>query len=104
VFRNWIPCYANLSSGILDKIPKKLDPPLQPQPGYVDGWGLHVVEGLSVLRLYMAGGFCTILCLILYIALLVAWKSRQDAAATAGLCFAILGLLLMGVQLRQREV
>jgi len=52
----------------------------------------------------MAGGFCTILCLILYITLLVAWKSRQDAAATAGLCFAILSLLLMGVQLRQREV
>ncbi|KAF8243852.1 hypothetical protein K440DRAFT_663839 [Wilcoxina mikolae CBS 423.85] len=88
-------------NGILPTIPKKLDPPLHSRPEYVDGWGLHVVEGLCVIRMIIAGGFLTVLSLILYGVLLAVWQSRQDAAATAALCAAVLTLLVMVVQFLQ---
>ncbi|KAF8243680.1 hypothetical protein K440DRAFT_36683 [Wilcoxina mikolae CBS 423.85] len=86
---------------ILPRIPKKLDPPLHSKPEYVDGWGLHVVEGLCVIRMIIAGGFVVVLSLVLYGVLLVVWQSRQDAAATAAFYAAVLTLLLMVVQLLQ---
>ncbi|KAF8244910.1 hypothetical protein K440DRAFT_635515 [Wilcoxina mikolae CBS 423.85] len=98
------PHICQNSCDILPKLPKKKHTPLQSHLGYVEGWGLHFEEGISVIRVILATTLLIVLTSIVWVVLWLSWKNRQDAATVAGLFGTTCSMVLVTAQLLQRSL
>lgn len=85
-------------------LPKKRDHELQSRQEYIEGWGLHLVEGIAVVRLIVAAFLLVFFTCAIWVALWLAWKNTQDAAAVAAVVGCVATLLLVTLQFLQSSL
>lgn len=93
-----------ISSEIFPKLPKKRNEELQSRPECIEGWGLHFVEGIAVVRVIVAAFLLIFLICAIWVALRLAWGNTQDAAATAAVVGGIVSALLVTFQILQSSL
>jgi len=81
-------------SGIVPMLPKKKNE-LYSGPELTEGWGLHVVERISIARVILTAFLLMVSTSIVWVALWLFWKNTQDATTVAGVVGAMSSMLLM---------
>ena len=82
---------------ILPRIPKKKDSEITPEDG--DGWGLHIVEGIAMVRVVVWAMITVVVTIVLWAILWLIEKDSQTVGTVVQGVGVLFSVLLFSLQL-----